>query len=48
MEFIYSMIIRNTNGRNIYVKRKEGEREQDAAETERECVRDREGNRKMR
>ncbi len=37
MEFVY-LIIGNTNGRHIYMKQKEGEREQDAGETERDCA----------
>ncbi len=48
MEYVYSMIIGNANGHYIYMKCKEGEREQDGGETQRECVREREGSCKMR
>ncbi len=42
MEYVY-LIIRYKHGRSIYIKRKEGEREQDARETERVSVRERAG-----
>ncbi len=39
---VKTLIIRNVNGHHIYFKRKEGTREQDTGETERErvCARD--------
>jgi hypothetical protein len=39
---VKTLIIRNIHSCHIYMKQKEGEREQDAGETERECVRERE------
>ncbi len=41
MEFVYSVIIEHKHRCRIYMKRKEGGREQDAGETETErvCVR---------
>ncbi len=43
MEFVYSIIIGHKHGCYIYMKQKEGEREQDAGETERENVQERDG-----
>ncbi len=40
MENVYSMIIIHKHGCYIYMKWKEGEREQDTGETERVCARE--------
>jgi hypothetical protein len=47
--FIFkTLIIRNMNSHHIYMKWKEGAREQDAGETEKESAREREDSRKLR
>ncbi len=50
--YCQSTITENTNDHHIYMKWQEGERAQDAGETERErereCVREREGSCKLR
>ncbi len=40
MFIVKTLIIRNMNSRHIYMKYKEGAREQDAGDHERECERE--------
>jgi hypothetical protein len=50
MFIVKTLIIRNVNGHHIYIKRKEGTREQDTGKTEREreSVREMENSHKLR
>ncbi len=45
---VKTLIIRNMNSRHIYMKQKEGAREQDTGETVKESVREREDSCKLR